>query len=170
VHLISWVILVAIAVSDARKYRIPNQYLLLLLASTFVEKVIYIDDLILLLGDLSAGMLFFIFGLLLYFLKAIAPGDVKLLGVVGFWLGWDKMWDATLWISLSTVLIGVFYTLAHTASSSGSIKQELFRYTAFLPFGRSAFSTQAKKTLVSDHIVMPFAPVVVIGLALNSYF
>lgn len=162
-YLIIWSLLVTIAVSDARIYRIRNSHLILLFICIFTEKVTSLGFSIQILLDLAGGLVFFFGSLGLFALRAMAPGDVKLLGVVGFWLGWGNLWDATMWLSISTVVIGLFYSLERAASRGDSWN------TFWLRFVPQRFEENAESAK-SQLIVMPFAPVIVIGLALNSYF
>jgi prepilin peptidase CpaA len=100
----------------------------------------------------------------------MAPGDVKLLGVVGFWLGWGNLIDATLWIALSSVLIGLLYAIMNRAESGSSIKQLVSKYSMIAAYGSSSQAAISSGEKIERKLRMPFAPVVVIGLAMYQYF
>lgn len=168
--LVIWLILVIIAISDAKKYRIPNSYLLVLIAVVLINKFVEADSYQVILYDLLAGGAFFFGSLALFFLRAIAPGDVKLLGAVGFWLGWGNLMSAVVWLAVSTVVVGVFYTLSQFASSGGDIRSSVLLMTAPKKSDNETGLTHQQLECLSQKVVMPFAPVIVIGLALNSYF
>jgi prepilin peptidase CpaA len=159
-----------IAVSDAREFKIPNKWLLMILLLSFFIKVLDSKSLTVLMYSLLAGLIFFIGGLALYFLGAMAPGDVKLLGVVGFWLGWGELISAMQWIAVATVVVGSFYALMQVAITGHKIKSSMEYYVTYLASKKILKSSSTEVMTNTDKLVMPFAPVVVIGVALHSYF
>jgi len=104
-NLLIWTVLFAVAVSDAKEHRIPNTLLLAVVVLVFINIVFLIQDFSLLFWSFITGITCFICALLLYFLKVMAPGDVKLLGVVGFWLGSEHITQAIFWIAVSSVVV-----------------------------------------------------------------
>jgi prepilin peptidase CpaA len=116
--------------------------------------------------SLASGAVFFLFSLVFYFIKILAPGDVKLLGVVGYWLGWGHFGDVLFWISFSTVVVGCLYLIIYCSKQDIPLKSLVLNYSSLFSLGKANSSSIS----IGTDLVMPFAPVVVIGLALNSYF
>ncbi|WCP67683.1 A24 family peptidase [Vibrio tubiashii] len=165
-----WIGFVVTAVSDAREHRIPNLYLLIILGLCVIEKGLSPQPLNNLLWALVAGLCFFGASLLLHILRVMAPGDVKLLGVVGFWLGWGNLRDATFWIAVSSVAIGLLYALVNRAENEGSLKVLLTKYSMLAAYGSKSFEPKPAKERIEQKLRMPFAPVMVIGLAMHQYY
>lgn len=165
-----WISFIVVAVSDAREHRIPNLYLLIILCFCIVEIALSPQPLENLFWSVVAGLIFFSTALLLHILSVMAPGDVKLLGVVGFWLGWGHLLNATVWIALSSVLIGCLYAIMNRVHSGSSVKQLLVKYSILVAYGSSSQSATALSQGIERKLRMPFAPVVVLGLAMYHYF
>lgn len=165
-----WFGFVAVAVSDAKEHRIPNRYLLAIFAVCIVSKAFAPDAMDNLAWSFVAGVCFFCSAFALYLLRMMAPGDVKLIGVVGFWLGWGNLMSATVWIAVSSVLVGLFYAAVNSSEGRGSIKELLTKYSMITAYGRSGFETLQASDSVERKLRMPFGPIVVIGLAMNQYF
>ncbi|AIU67738.1 A24 family peptidase [Vibrio coralliilyticus] len=170
-NLFIWIVLFAVAVSDAKEHRIPNTFLLIILFLDLINKLFIIQDYPLLLWSVGTGITCFICALILYFLKVMAPGDVKLLGVVGFWLGPEHITQAVFWIAISSVVVGIFFALLRLAESPEKAKVLFSKYSLFALYGASGTKMLGPpKQKMSDHYQMPFAPVVVIGIAIYFYF
>jgi len=165
-----WLGFIVVAVTDARENRIPNLHLLIILALCILDKGLSATPVDALLWSSVAGLCFFFSSLLLHLIRVMAPGDVKLLGVVGFWLGWGNLIDATLWIALSSVLIGLLYAIMNRAESGSSIKQLVSKYSMIAAYGSSSQAAISSGEKIERKLRMPFAPVVVIGLAMYQYF
>ncbi|MEI8633723.1 A24 family peptidase [Vibrio sp. PP-XX7] len=110
----------------------------------------------------------FALGFVFYLLRAMSPGDVKLLAGTGVYLGWEGLSQGIFWIAISGVIVGMMYGVlsrhqpVHPLSEMVSLDSTDRRKS--VPDKRSSgLQTQNK-------LQMPFAPVVVIGLALHSYF
>ena len=170
-ELLIWIVLVAVAVSDAKEHRIPNVGLLSILCLSFINKAFIIQDFSLVLWSLVAGVTCFICALALYFIKVMAAGDVKLLGVVGFWLGSDHIYSAVFWVAVASVVVGLLYALLRLAQVPDSGRAALNKYSllAFYGVSDTKFSQQSGHNQV-DKLRMPFAPVVVLGVAVYFYF
>ncbi|MBA5762303.1 prepilin peptidase [Vibrio sp. 404] len=154
-----WGLLLAIGVSDAQRHRIPNKMVLLLLIITICHIFLYgIEQW---MDHLLGGLLAFIVSLLFYWKRAMAAGDVKLLFVVGLWLGMDKLAGASACIILAGGVIGCFYLVQFLALSGISWQHNIKSYY----YQRVSFKFQHQTRLV-----IPFAPAVVIGLASYNYF
>jgi len=168
--IIIWMVLFAVAVSDAKEHKIPN-YLLLVIFVLVTADIILIDkDFSLLFYSLTTGITCFIVALLLYFLKVMAPGDVKLLGVVGFWVGSEHILGSMYWIAVSSVIVGLFYAVLRLADSPDQLRAKINKYSMLAQFGASGTKVLQAPKKMEQHYRMPFAPVVVIGLALHFYF
>ncbi|NOI76549.1 prepilin peptidase [Vibrio coralliilyticus] len=171
-NLLIWTVLFAVAVSDAKEHRIPNTLLLAVVVLVFINIVFLVQDFSLLFWSFITGITCFICALLLYFLKVMAPGDVKLLGVIGFWLGTEHITQAIFWIAVSSVIVGIFYALLRVAESPEKAKALFNKYSLLAMYGESEakLAGDSPKRKMSDHYRMPFAPVVVLGIALYFYF
>ncbi len=168
-----WTGFVVTAVCDAREHRIPNLILVIILVLCVAEKSTSVNPLDNLLWASVAGLCFFSGSLLLHLIGVMAPGDVKLLGVVGFWLGWGDLRGALFWIAVSSVAIGLLYALVNRLGNGGSVKLLVNKYTMLAAYGTKTLKTLEPRKLrerVEQKLRMPFAPVVVIGLAMHQYF
>ncbi|EGU47439.1 hypothetical protein VIOR3934_18193 [Vibrio orientalis CIP 102891 = ATCC 33934] len=168
--IIVWVVLFAVAVSDAKEHRIPNYLLLVIFVLIFVDITIIDQDFSLLFYSLITGITCFIVALLLYFLRVMAPGDVKLLGVIGFWVGSEHILGSVYWIAVSSVIVGLFYAVLRLADSPDQLRTIVNKYSMLAQFGSSGTKVLRTPKQIEQHYRMPFAPVVVIGLALYFYF
>jgi prepilin peptidase CpaA len=130
---------------------------LLLLA---VISEILLDPNIMLWSNVKAMLLTFIVGFVLHLGRMLAGGDVKLLTVLGLWLGAETMWSVTPFIIVTGGVIGGFYLALHLASSSYSITEHARAYAVqkVTPGWKS-----------QRPLVIPFAPAIVIGLAYYFY-
>ncbi|MFB9214819.1 A24 family peptidase [Vibrio sinaloensis] len=163
-----WFVLLMIAVSDAREHRIPNVLLILTLVLCVAKMLVQPTLSPSFTEALMGGGAMFFGALVLHLLRVMAPGDVKLLGVVGFWLGWGHLMDISLWIAVASILVGSVYALIKAAGKEESVKHQLERYKMLFAYGRTATKDVAEEQ--AQKLRMPFAPIVVIGLALQSYF
>jgi len=169
--LLIWMVLFTVAVSDAKEHRIPNIGLLIILALAFVNKTFSLQDFSLLFWSFIAGLTCFICALVFYFLKVMAAGDVKLLGVVGFWLGVSHIYQAIFWIAISSVVVGLFYALLRLAQAPDTGKETLNKYSLLALYGVSEAKVGGSYKIEADkRFRMPFAPVVVLGIAVYFYF
>lgn len=169
-NIVVWCLLFIVAVYDAREHRIPNYLLLAMLLLSAIDKAVSSSDLSILFYSFLTGITCFIAALVLYFLRVMAPGDVKLLGVIGFWVGSEHIVGTVYWIGVSSVIVGLLYGLLRLADSPGQFKTLVNKYTMLAQFGASGSKTLQTKKKMSEHYRMPFAPVVVIGLAMHFYF
>ncbi|NHE84795.1 ABC transporter permease [Vibrio vulnificus] len=120
---------------------------------------------------MGAGVIYFGSGLVLFFLRAMSPGDVKLLGVVGVVIGWDAMGEVAYWITLSAGLVALFFMMLHYAQYPDSLQKLVGRYSFQAMSGQvPLLSVYPSEVAVQGKLTMPFAPAVVIGLALFHYF
>ncbi|MDH5929715.1 A24 family peptidase [Vibrio splendidus] len=167
-----WALLIAVSVCDVDKHRIPNKILIMFifvyLLSMFNRN--YTFDVFLM--SLAGAVVFFCFGLLLYFVKAMSAGDVKLLGIVGMFLGWGQLIDASYFILISAGVIGTFYLLydfsnSNSLSIKGYFENKLIMLGGVTPITDKGSAVHAR---YSNKVTMPFAPSVAIGLAMYSYF
>ncbi|MGF1696781.1 prepilin peptidase [Vibrio lamellibrachiae] len=166
-----WAGLLFVATTDARENRIPNLALLYLLIITLLNQFFSSEPLIAISTSLLAGFIMFFGALIMHMFRIMAPGDVKLLGVIGVIVGWGQLMSTTFWIAVSSILIGALYSCMRMAENPVSFQQVVRKYTMLFAYGKGV------KTALSDHtksntemLRMPFAPVVVIGLAMQSFF
>lgn len=157
-ELIIWSLLISIGVSDAQRHLIPNHYVfglivLVVLQLTFDSSVMWLEHV------KGFGATFGIC-IVLYALRLMAGGDVKLLAVVGLWLGAGDMWQSTAYIILAGGVVSVFYLAFYLASSPITLTEHARYYT----IQKATPGWKAKQPLV-----IPFAPAIVIGLACYFY-
>jgi prepilin peptidase CpaA len=93
------VITVAAAVVDVATYRIPNTFVLALLAIFLVIAAIHWRE-VAWLNHLGAGLLVLGAGIVLYSIRQMGAGDVKLLAVVGLWAGIFPLIFLMFWVSV----------------------------------------------------------------------
>ncbi|WP_345776519.1 A24 family peptidase [Vibrio sp. 99-70-13A1] len=111
----------------------------------------------------------FLIGLLLFFIKAMAPGDVKLLGVVGYYIGFWNIPNFMFYTLISGAIVGSLYSLQVLADNPNQFKLLVNRYSTTFLYGKVSEDILSNAEH-SKKLRMPFGPVVVIGLALYSYF
>lgn len=162
-----WPILIVIAITDLSEHKIPNKLLMLLFFLQSVALVTNAADGF--LNFLLGAVVLFSASLLLYVVGAMSPGDVKLLGTVGFIVGFEALLPVMFWILMSAGLISLLY-LAYNLSFLGItnplvIISELKLYTR-----TNDASADTNPWRYGTKLTMPFAPAVVIGLAMYSYF
>tara|TARA_Y100000588_G_scaffold335144_1_gene375132 strand:+ start:1436 stop:1915 length:480 start_codon:yes stop_codon:yes gene_type:complete len=151
-----WVILLLISFYDLSENRIPNKLLVLLLIFGFFYGFQEVG-----LKEQALGLLlYFSSGLILYFIKVMSAGDVKLLGVIGMIFGASSIVDVGYYILMASGLIGTMYLF-------------LFKVNTLEFQGCSLSVNPLNKQIharYKEKITMPFAPSVVTGLAMYSYF
>ena len=165
---IYWILFSVLAIFDARENRIPNQYLCLLLCAAILEIFLSSDVTVGMSSAILGGCFFFGLGWTMYLSKAMSAGDVKLLAVVGFIVGWGSLTPVFVSICFATVMVGSFYCFQYLAYKPMLLKQSLTRYQLAAYGGLQALKQSGGKS--EDKIRMPFAPIVVIGLAWHQYF
>jgi prepilin peptidase CpaA len=151
-----WVLLLLISFYDLSENRIPNKLLVLLLIFGFFHGFHQIG-----IKEQALGLvLYFSSGLILYYMKVMSAGDVKLLGVMGMIFGASSIIDVGYYILIASGLIGTMYLF-------------LFKVNTLEFQGCSLSVNPLNKQIharYKEKITMPFAPSVVIGLAMYSYF
>lgn len=157
-ELIIWFLLIVIGVSDAQKQRIPNKAVLLLLG-VITASLMYETDTSG-VEHLYGGLLSFAVCFVLYLLKIMAGGDVKLLTAIGVWLGAETMWQVTPYIIIAGGVIGIFYLALFIASTYDSFLLQIKAY---------AIQKVTPGWKSKQPLVIPFAPAIVIGLAYFFY-
>ncbi|WP_454442282.1 A24 family peptidase [Vibrio bathopelagicus] len=170
--LVFWALLIIVSVYDVEKHRIPNKILILLLSLYFLSVLnngISIDALVV---SLTGAVVLFFSGLALYFLRAMSAGDVKLLGVIGLYIGWGSLLDVSYYILIASGIIGALYLLYNRANNSEMTVRKYFEEKLMLVSGISPDikGEPVTHSRYSNKVTMPFAPSVVIGLAMYSYF
>ncbi|MDN2667560.1 prepilin peptidase [Vibrio splendidus] len=167
-----WGLVFLIAVYDVEKHRIPNKILILFL---FLYLLSMLNDnftLSALVSSLTGSAVFFSAGLFLYFLRAMSAGDVKLLGVIGLYIGWGSLLDVSYYILVASGMIGSLYLLYNRVNNSEMTVRRYYEEKLMLVNGISP-DIKGKPVVhsrYSNKVTMPFAPSVVIGLAMYSYF
>ncbi|MGF1709128.1 A24 family peptidase [Vibrio kagoshimensis] len=166
--IIIWGLFFIIAVFDARDNRIPNKLLISIIVVVTINSIIFTHSVSMTHSLLGLVVLFSI-GLLLFFVKAMAPGDVKLLGVVGYYIGFWNIPSFMFYTLISGAIVGSLYSLQVLADNPNQFKLMVNRYSTVFLYGKAS-EDLITNTEPSKKLRMPFGPVVVIGLALYSYF
>jgi len=159
-NLIIWLLLLIIGIFDSRECKIPNFLILILLIVSIFASTSYVGGDGLLLSRFAAFTVMFLSTLILYLLKGIAAGDVKLAAVIGYILGWNSLNEYCWFFAFCCLFIGVMFRQLK------KIKTFDHQYIAF-------YSTQVvNPTVISrnDTTHMPLAPVMIIALAMTNYF
>ena len=157
--LVSWGILLAIAISDLKDNKIPNKLVVYLFFSLFFNRLIIgLDDWY---GAFLGGLVVFFSGLVFYLLKAMAAGDVKLLAVIGFWVGWGNLLETGYYILIAATVLGCLHFMHNQITNRASFS-----------FFNLVLSVNKSTRKYADYTVtkMPLAPAIAIGLALHSYY
>ncbi|MEZ9356258.1 prepilin peptidase [Vibrio breoganii] len=164
--IILWGIFCIIAVCDLREHRIPNR--LLILALVFKTFIFVLTDasLDMFFESIYSATMLFALGLLFYFLRGMSPGDVKLLGVIGYITGITEFQSLLFYLVMAGGVVAIFCLL--DAISQGYKPKSLKQRTNELVLSKQLWSVPHSR--YEQKLVMPFAPSVVIGLALFYYF
>lgn len=96
-------IIIAAAIIDVATYRIPHSLVLALIALFFVVALSHRNE-VDWLSRLSAGIIVFGAGILLYSIRQMGAGDVKLLSALALWAGMFALVPLLFFISLCGLL------------------------------------------------------------------
>ncbi|WP_165310379.1 A24 family peptidase [Vibrio ziniensis] len=167
-----WVILVIVGVFDAREYRIPNSLVLLLVVLSFVAS--FIEPSVIQQGwllHIAGFVAAFFIGLIFYVLKIMAAGDVKLFGVLGLMLGLIQLPLFAQYLAVSCVFIGGMYWLLNRLELAGQATR-VNNSKGNIAHTISIQAYQLKDDFKSRRNLayMPFAPVLIVALAMYHYF
>ncbi|PMM20426.1 hypothetical protein BCT04_13475 [Vibrio breoganii] len=169
-----------IAVYDLREHRIPNNLLLLIISIRTFELLAKFD-VTFIMTSLILGVLLFCIGLVFFILRAMSPGDVKLLFVVGFATATvGSAVNLLYWILIAGGIVSIFVIFFNRANA---YKKQPISSTLTFAFNRvwhrvilyhapraNLSVPPGLKSRYGDKLVMPFAPSIVIGMAMFYYF
>ncbi|MBY7790343.1 A24 family peptidase [Vibrio fluvialis] len=166
--ILAWVILVLIGVSDAKEYRIPNSWLLILLLISIVSVPVG-ETFLLSQGiwlDKALGfVIMLVSGLVCYVpFKFVAAGDVKLLAVLGFIVGVSHIPDYVVDVVIAIMFVGALYWLLNKQSRLTQNFRNPGRKGIVCTICQSGVVSVSSRTTP-----MPFAPVLIIALAMYYY-
>ncbi|ANQ22465.1 peptidase A24 [Vibrio natriegens] len=156
--LIAWILLFVIGVSDVQRHRIPNFMIVALLVVVIAELCLAAD--VIWWQHIKGFLITFAVGFAFYALRLMAGGDVKLLAVIGLWLGGSTMWQVMPFVVVAGGVVSLFYLALHVASSRESIGLQMKAY---------AVQRVSPGSREQQPLVIPFAPAIVIGLAYYFY-
>ena len=182
VDLFVWCTFMIIGVSDAKEHRIPNMTLLLLLGLICLRSAMYTphEDIWLVLANKSlAFCIALLVGVSLYGIKVMAPGDAKLIAVLGFFLGTSVLINYLYYVCLVTVYVGAMYWLLNHLHMEHDAREHMVvkGQANHINFTGMAVTMQLGKQDLKKKITtgrgltyMPFAPILIMGLALQQYY
>ncbi len=131
------------------------------------------------LDKTAAFGLAFAFGLALHLLRVVAPGDVKLIAVLGFYLGTAGLVSYLYHVCLITTFVGPMYWLLnrlnlakYTEINVDTEEQDRHISLAGIVVNMQLSQQALKKKIKTGNALtyMPFAPILVMGLALHQYY
>ncbi|WP_412498727.1 prepilin peptidase [Vibrio furnissii] len=168
INLLIWGLLLLIGVSDAKEYRIPNKWLVMLLIASILPLLVFDSPVSVtsLWADKVLGFaIMFAGGLLCYApIRLMAAGDVKLLAVMGFIVGASHVSAFVACIAGAVVFVGALYWLhnrsARTFRRAGDFRKGDIVHT---------LTMKGIESNVAHVTPMPFAPAMIIGLAMYDY-
>lgn len=161
-----WGLLITVGVYDARQHRIPNVLLGLLMLAGVIQTLLLDQTFDLFVGQIGAMLMVFVLALMCHIAGWMAPGDVKLLAVIGFLTGFGHLADTFFYIGVSAIFIGVMYgMLNYLLLFKESVSVVGVRVYLMQPIHSRLRRESSRK----PELVMPFAPVVVVGVALAQY-
>lgn len=164
-NLVIWSLLLIIGVFDSRECKIPNSSILVLLIISVFASTTYVGGDGLLLSRFSAFAVMFLATLILYVLKGIAAGDVKLAAVIGYILGWNSLDEYCWFFAFCCLFVGVMFRQLKNINNVDYIYVELCS-TEGIKQSDSHKNVMDRKN--TTH--MPLAPVMIIALAMTNYF
>ncbi len=157
----TWVVLFVIGVFDAREHRIPNFWVLILLCVAFIASLESSVD----ISERVYGFgLLFVLMLLLYLVGGVAAGDVKLGAVIGYILGWEALVGYSWAFAFISFFLGIMYQLIKRLDVGNQCGH--VGYQAIL----ASVSFRNITPMKVNATYMPLAPVMIIALAMQSYF
>ena len=159
--IVIWLLLFIIGIFDAREQRIPNLWVLMLFSVAVIASLYSPVDIN---ERISSLCIMFTLMLLLYLVGGVAAGDVKLAAVIGYILGLDELVGYSWTFAFSCLFIGVMYQLLKRLTAGMP-----YRYLGYQAFFTSV-SSGCMKPMQANATYMPLAPVMIVALALNSYF
>lgn len=169
-----WGLLVMIGVFDARDHRIPNYLVIAVFSIAILELLVNYHPLIffIIIRDcFSSMMIFFAISFFIYCCRGMAAGDVKLISVIGFIIGQGSLIDYLQYTSWACVLIGSMYWMLNNLRRSDSSESKLKRPSSLNYLApKVVLEHHSPRTINLYSVIstthMPFAPILVIGLAM----
>lgn len=169
--LLSWCLLAAVlllaVVSDIRRRRIPNQLVLYgLLMGLALQTIAPPGQGLLQDGGLGLGAALMggFAGLALflpfYLLRVLGAGDVKLMSVVGVWLGASAVLQAGLWTMIAGGVLALMMALA-----SGTLRQTLIN--SFVALSTRTAPHLDAPSRSARNMRLPYAVAIAVGSAVE---
>lgn len=163
IDLLMWSLLIAVSVSDLKEHRIPNKLVLMLVALSVFAML---SGQLSVYDSLKGGAALFTGSLVLYLIGAMAAGDVKLLGAVGLFSGWQDLGVLIYYILIAGGVIAVFYLALDVAN-----RPSRYKLSNISPSNLILLTNKhSRQTVKYKPLRMPFGPTVVIGMALANYY
>ena len=108
---------------DLTKLEIPNLVCITIAISFLPAALLHGLDFLIILEHYGSGVLLFFGGLVLFILKVMGGGDVKLIAAIGIWLGWKLLVPYIIVIAIiGAGLALVVLVLRSIPSLSGPLK------------------------------------------------
>ncbi|MEZ9418826.1 prepilin peptidase [Vibrio breoganii] len=174
-NIFCWCVFFYIALSDLKKHRIPNKALIIILIMQTVSCFFVYNNISWLGPSLSTATVLFLFGLFFFFLQAMSPGDVKLLFVIGYVTGGVDILELVYWLTIGSGCVAILFFLEEMSRSSTKLGTlESIKNIYYRVMTRKIYRKDDEKIVghqrYGHKLVMPFAPSLVIGLAMFYYF
>ena len=108
--------MLAAAISDLRKFIIPNTVSITLVIAFFISFGLSGLGFDVLLNHLLAGGIMLVVGIALFAFKIFGAGDSKLLAAAALWLGWPMFGHALIYIALFGGALSVLIVLSRVVA------------------------------------------------------
>ncbi|MBY7804549.1 A24 family peptidase [Vibrio fluvialis] len=172
----AWCLLVIVGVSDAKEHRIPNALVMVLLVMSVMQltMVALIETQPVNLADYILGFaLALVIGLILYILRVVSAGDVKLMAVLGVLIGNKGLIDYAFYVGIVILVVGPMYwalNRLHKEAIAWSKMYPMSILGASVALYRSGEQLKNAVMTTENLTYMPLAPILVIALAMQDYF
>ncbi|WP_418641436.1 A24 family peptidase [Vibrio chaetopteri] len=157
-----WLPLLTVAVFDIRDNRIPNNWVILSLITMVVALALKYNGLTNIpASNLIAFFLMLALGFVLFSMRVMAGGDVKLMAVLALGTGLEHLATFLMATVLCGAVYGLFYLFSYISRSHLTVKDQALKYVREQIVLRRHLATR-----ISNKLRLPFAPAIITGFAL----